>query len=524
MGFLFDFLIKGGIVIVQKVYIFCKLFKKHMKKLIFITMASLLIAVPVLATVTVNSGPTSLVTSPMTVEASSDPIALFSLDLSQDAGETLSSVTVEIDNTASSTATALDLASVSVYQDEGDGTFDSGTDLLAGSQTTVNIDGSTMITASSNNTIATSSTVFFVALATSSTWSDATPTDSITVTLPADGITTSANSPTVTAVTTSSITADTTGPALSTALAQNTGGTNAKEVGDSVKLTFSEETNKPSITSVNIDTTFVLNNGHSFLDSLGGLGATSWSTDGKTLTVTLGMSASSTLPTVEVGDTVTLSGDLIIDLLGNVASGVQTITGTFSGEETPGGPGSGCSNDLINGRLYQIGSDETVYLAAACALKEFKGNAVGNAQGNKFQNIIILSSMPEPGTNIAPGQSESGETEEEEGETTNGESGETESQTQSQVEAQLQNVSSTNVVRNLVQERNALKIYGKIFKHMPQTSAQWMTLNYLAYGGDVIKRNIAAERLALHIYVLTFGNLPSTSEDWITLHVIAYGS
>jgi len=546
-----------------------------MKKLYLFISAGLLLATIALAAIIVNSGPTSLVTSPITAKASSAPIALFSVNLSQTADETLSSIKVNINNYGSSAATSSDLATVAIYKDTGNGIFNSASDLLVGTQTAVNIGSSTTVNATANNTISTSTTVFFVTLATSATWSDAAPIDSITVTIPADAIVTSANSPTVTAVTTSPITADTTAPVititpyittpvnyditvfastnegtlnatshtftengtfnfiatdaagnitttpvtitnidktaptLNSALAQNTGGTSAKEAGDSIALTFSETTNKATISATNVTSTLVLNNSHSFLDGSGALGATTWSTDGKILTITL--SASSTVPTVAVGDTVTLFGSVIKDLAGNNAIGTQTITGSFS-TTTPGGTGTGqeCSNGLINGRLYQIGSDDTVYLAAACALKEFKGNAVGHAQGNKFKNIIILNAMPEAGTKVSSSEDENEDNESEESQTEDN-------------EPALQNVASTNIIRDLSQERKALGIYGKIFHRMPGNSPQWLTLNYLAYGGDVADRDINKERQALRTYGLIFKHMPRTSEDWITLHAIAYG-
>jgi hypothetical protein len=53
-------------------------------------------------------------------------------------------------------------------------------------------------------------------------------------------------------------------------------------------------------------------------------------------------------------------------------------------------PTTQCENGLINGRLYMVTGKNKVWLAAACRLKEFKGNAVGHAKGKKFQDIIPL--------------------------------------------------------------------------------------------------------------------------------------
>ncbi len=350
---------------------------------------------PVQATVTVNAGPTSLVPDPVLVKASSPQVGLFSLTLSQDAGETLSSIKVIINNVATSTATGTDFASVSVYKDEGDGGFNSTSDLLAGTQATVNVGSTTTIATLVNNTI--TGGKFFVSLATSATWSGAVP-DKVNVTFPADGITASANSPTTTAVTTNSLIADTTAPTLLSAVAKNTGGSAAKEAGDSIDLTFSEATNKPTVNAGNVNSLFVLNNSHSFLDADGNLGGASWNTAGTILTITLSASttATNTLPSVAVGDTVTISGSTLTDLAGNLASGSKTITGSFSSPgEDEGASSTNCGNGLINGRLYKLNGNEnqTVYLAAACRLKPFRGAAVFHARGLKFQNIIVLDSL-----------------------------------------------------------------------------------------------------------------------------------
>ena len=64
------------------------------KRIIVIFAAGLLIASAALAAITVHSGPTALVTTPRYVKASSDALGLFKFNLTQDAGETLGSVTV----------------------------------------------------------------------------------------------------------------------------------------------------------------------------------------------------------------------------------------------------------------------------------------------------------------------------------------------------------------------------------------------------------------------------------------------
>ncbi len=466
------------------------------------------------AAVTVPTGPTILVASPMVAAASSAPIPLFKFSLTQDAGETLSSVTVTVTKNGVNNLASSHLASLAVYKDNGDGSFSTVSDLLAGSQATVNINSPTTIATGSNNAIGGGAT-FFVALSTGASWSDLTPADSLTVQLAADAIATSANSPTVTAVTTAAITADTTGPALTSVVAQNTGGTaakeagdslaftfneatnkpvlsvanipttlalnhnhsfldglgvltsaswnsagtvytltlsantslptvepgdtvtiggslvqdatgnaatgnavisgsfttdvtgphltsvvaqntggtSAKEAGDSLVLTFGEATNQPSLTDSNVNATLTLNNSHSWLDGAGHIGSATWNTGGTMLTITL--AAGTSVPTVAVGDTVTVSGSVVQDASGNPASGSQVIGGTFGTSTSGGGTegGKGCPNNLINGRLYQVNGSGTVYLAAACRLKVFKGKAVGKAKGKKFKNILSVPSL-----------------------------------------------------------------------------------------------------------------------------------
>ncbi|MBX4191217.1 MAG: hypothetical protein KW804_00220 [Candidatus Doudnabacteria bacterium] len=468
-----------------------------------------------LAAVTVNTTPSSLVTSPTTLATSSGK-AIFEFALTADAGETLSSVGVTVN---SSNAVAGDFASVAVYRDDGDGVFDAG-DTTAGSNTTVNVGSTTTINTAANNTL--TGAKFFVVLNTSSTW---TGSDSATVTLNANGITTSTNSPTSPIVTTSTLTvADTTAPALLTVLAMNkTGGTSAKEAGDTVVLTFGEATTKPTITAANIDSVLVLNNSHSWLDGVSSIGGSAWNADGTVLTITLSagssaptisvgdtvtvsgsvikdssgnnavgsraitgsfgpvdstgpvllsatamnktggtsakeagdtvvltfgeatnkpaitsaninsvlvlnnshswldgasaigsatwndvgtiltvtLSAGTSLPTLAVGDTVTVTGTTIKDAAGNNATGSKAITGSFGTTTTPPADGDDDDDDfgkhcdgIINGKLYKIGTNPTVYLAAGCRLKPFRGAAVFHARGHKFQDIITLPATP----------------------------------------------------------------------------------------------------------------------------------
>ncbi len=369
--------------------------KKHIS---LVSMLFLLVSFAVVpqasATVAVTSGPTSLVPDPILAPSSSAPIGLFKFTLAYDAGETLTSVKVKVMQNATTTVSGSDLASVALYKDTGSGTFESASDTLLGTQSTVNLSPTSTTVSAAAATPATGT--FFVSLSTGATWSGTAPADSIKVALEADQIMSSAEAVSHSMAMTNSITADTAGPTLDNAIAKNTGGSAAKEAGDSVELHFSESTNKPAITSANVNTVFPLSGGHSWLDSTGALGGASWNAAGTILTLTLSNTSSSTttLPTVAVGDTVTVAGGVVMDLVSNPASGAKTIVGSFSEALSDGGGSTTkCQNGLINGRLYKLKGVATVYLAAACRLKPFRGAAVFHARGLKFQNIIELDSL-----------------------------------------------------------------------------------------------------------------------------------
>ena len=94
---------------------------------------------------------------------------------------------------------------------------------------------------------------------------------------------------------------------------------------DSVTMVFNEDTTQPAT----IDTILALSGGHSWLDGSGAIGSAVW-TDARTLLVTL--STASSLPTITVGDTITLDGVTIQDLAANPGIGLQAsaIGGTFT--------------------------------------------------------------------------------------------------------------------------------------------------------------------------------------------------
>ncbi|MEZ4180499.1 MAG: hypothetical protein R3B41_03265 [Candidatus Doudnabacteria bacterium] len=121
---------------------------------------------------------------------------------------------------------------------------------------------------------------------------------------------------------------DTRAAQIKKAQAKNTGGTTAKEAGDSIVIQFSETTNKYEINAANIDQEISLGSGHSFLDGNDQLGDALWSDNGKKLYIFL--SDDGGAPSVSLGDKVSISGDGIKDLSGKSIRGSVALRGSFS--------------------------------------------------------------------------------------------------------------------------------------------------------------------------------------------------
>lgn len=351
----------------------------------FIALALVLVGVnPVQAAVSVSTGPTSLVTVAQTLPASSSALPVFSFTLGQTASETLSSVAVTIHSTGTANLVSSDIASVAVYKDNGDASFNAGTDLLVGSQATPTIGSPVTITATANTSI--SNSLYFVVVATGSTFTNNALTKSFTVTLPVNAITASANSPTTSAVVTAGITSSTVsntqGPVLQTAVAQNTASASGLQAGDSVVLTFATTTNQPVVTGANIASMFTLSSGHVFTDGAGNISSATWSNSGKTLTIVV--SAGTNLPTVAVGDTVTMTNTTpITDISGNRATGSAVISGDFGGTVTP----VNC-NGLVNGKFYTMVGSKVVFQAVNCQLQKYTPEKKKKHEDHSFRRFI----------------------------------------------------------------------------------------------------------------------------------------
>ena len=98
--------------------------------------------------------------------------------------------------------------------------------------------------------------------------------------------------------------------------------------GDEVKLKYSEIVQYVPLFPQDLDTTFTLSSGHTWLD--GSNNFAGFSFNQKELTIIL--SANVSVPTIQVGDTITMSGTLIKDSQNNSAVGAVILGGTFEPE------------------------------------------------------------------------------------------------------------------------------------------------------------------------------------------------
>jgi hypothetical protein len=164
--------------------------------------------------------------------------------------------------------------------------------------------------------------IIWIDLTEDSLYTDAAPSLSIT----ADGITDMSGNG-IAAVSDFPST-DGAGPAILEAVADD--GTNIVvgiDDDDTVTITFSEDTNQPTIDSSNIDDVLQLNNGHTWLDDSDAIGSSDWISP-DVLEITLSDAGSG--PSVAPGDTITLDGTAITDG-NNTATSVPflSITGSF---------------------------------------------------------------------------------------------------------------------------------------------------------------------------------------------------
>ena len=76
--------------------------------------------------------------------------------------------------------------------------------------------------------------------------------------------------------------------------------------------------------------------------------------------------------------------------------------------------------------------------------------------------------------------------------------------------------------RDLRLEKQAIQIYVKLFKRLPKTTPDWISVNYLAYGGTVAERDLKLEKQALIRYGQIYRRLPKIANDWRIVHALGY--
>src|SRR3989338_4291981 len=202
----------------------------------FLIVAGLLMFAPSAQAAVISMQPTEMISAGQKAKASSSNIPIIEFAISATNGiDSISSVTVTIVDAGATGVASGNLANIKIFKDEGDGLFGAG-DVEAGSQSTVNIGAPTTIGSLTNpvnlfgESPANPPSLYFITVATSATWSDATTADAIAVSMAADGVVSSGSSPVFTSLTgVNSLTADTTVPSDPVAgnyrFAQNAPGT-----------------------------------------------------------------------------------------------------------------------------------------------------------------------------------------------------------------------------------------------------------------------------------------------------------
>jgi len=182
------------------------------------------------------------------------------------------------------------------------------------------------------------------------------------------------------------------------------------QAGDRVVIKFNGATDGATINAANIDSALNLG-GNSWLDGSGNIGSAAWSTDVKTNdTLTVTLSSTSGLPTITVGDTVSLDGT-IKDTSARPIIGAVVVAGTFDsllsgtvaywnfdeGTSNTAYDASGNGNDgaITGGPPWISGKDGT----ALDLRTAFREGALGdNPYGNKprLTYFILLSQKSQP--------------------------------------------------------------------------------------------------------------------------------
>ncbi len=214
-----------------------------------------------IARATVTPTVTSLITQASTVKATSNPTAAIKVVIAVDAGETLTSLrVVATDSASTSFAPAMDLAAlatdatsgIAIYNDAGSvsGSFDATDAVVTLSSASAFSSGSTTLTLASAGAAGTYYIVFRTASA-------AVGGHSFVLTLPANGIDMSAADPTITAVSTSAITVDTTAPTVNANMTGPANNSTGVPISAFIHMGFSEQLDQSTINPTNV--TFTAN-------------------------------------------------------------------------------------------------------------------------------------------------------------------------------------------------------------------------------------------------------------------------
>ena len=161
---------------------------------------------------------------------------------------------------------------------------------------------------------------------------------------------------------------------------------------DTVTITFSEATDKPVITNININSALTLSSGHSWLDGSGGITSAAWDAPGSALTVTLSNTTGE--PTIVAGDSMTLDGSTIKDGGGNGGTTVPSgaISGTFSADSTA---------PSVSGVVTQD-TDSDGYVDRLVASFTENVDAATIAAGNFSTDIGTVLAVTDDGTALDP--------------------------------------------------------------------------------------------------------------------------
>ncbi|MBN1384350.1 MAG: Ig-like domain-containing protein [Elusimicrobia bacterium] len=183
---------------------------------------------------------------------------------------------------------------------------------------------------------------------------------------------------------------------------------------DTVVIVFSEKTIGPSISAETIDSILSLSSAHTWKDGTGNISGAVWnSPDYNVLTVSL--STASGIPSVAVGDTITISSWTVIeDAVGNGTDDSIVLGGSFKGTDTtapsivsifPEDDAIGVAVDTIIQIKFSENMDETAVKNAVMlkSVKDSSGNEVNSTSipGTAVFNSVTSSMTFTPSSSLS---------------------------------------------------------------------------------------------------------------------------